>query len=49
MLYDFLRPTYVTDPKNAVSMERYPVQVNINLRGSPGKYTGTPALFNIYK
>ena len=28
MLYDFLRPTYVTDPKNAVSTERYPVQVN---------------------
>ena len=29
MLYDFLRPTYVNlDPKNAVSMERYPVQVN---------------------
>ena len=28
MLYDFLRPTYVTDPKNAVSMERYLVQVN---------------------
>ena len=25
VLYDFLRPTYV-DPKNAVSMERYPVQ-----------------------
>ena len=28
VLYDFLRPTYVTDPKNAVSMDRYPVQVN---------------------
>ena len=23
VLYDFLRPTYVRDPKNAVSMERY--------------------------
>ena len=28
VLYDFLRPTYVIDPKNAVSMERYPVQVD---------------------
>ena len=26
VLYDFLRPTHVIDPKNAVSMERYPVQ-----------------------
>ena len=48
VLYDFLRPTNVIDPKNAVSMECYPVQV-INLRGSPGKSTGTSALFNIYK
>ena len=24
----FLRPSFETDPKNAVSMERYPVQVN---------------------
>ena len=24
----FLRPTYVIDPKNAMSMERYPVQVD---------------------
>ena len=28
VLHDFLRPTYVIDPKNAVSMERYPVQVD---------------------
>ena len=28
VLYEFLRPTYVIDPKKAVSMERYPVQVN---------------------
>ena len=28
MPYDSLRPTYVIDPKNAVSMECYPVQVN---------------------
>ena len=28
VLYNFLRPTYVTDPKNAVPMERYPVQLN---------------------
>ena len=28
-LYDFLRPTYVIDLKNAVSVERYPVQVNL--------------------
>ena len=44
VLYDFLCPAYVTDPKNAVSMELYPLQVS-----SPGKYTGTSALFNIYK
>ena len=25
---DFLRPTYVIEPKNAVLAERYPVQVN---------------------
>ena len=28
VLYDFFRPIYVIDPKNAVSMGRYPVQVN---------------------
>ena len=28
VLYDFLRTTYVIDLKNAVSMERYPVQVD---------------------
>ena len=28
VLYDFLRPIYVIDPKNAVSMERYAGQVN---------------------
>ena len=28
VLYDFLRPTYVIDPKNAVSMELYPVQID---------------------
>ena len=28
VLYDFSRPTYVIDPKNAMSMERYPMQVD---------------------
>ena len=28
VFYDFLHPIYVIGPKNAVSMGRYPVQVN---------------------
>ena len=28
VLYDFVRPTNEIDPKNQVSMEPYPVQVN---------------------
>ena len=42
MLYDFLRPTSAIDPKNVLSMERYPVQIKLTCGVPQGrKYTGT--------
>ena len=42
VLYDFLRPIYVIDPKNAVSMERYPLQIRLSDNASKAKIFQKP-------